>query len=163
MLMCLVSITHLLSVTCKWFIYLQAINRGFKTWAQRLLLSIIFTITKAHTGENALNLFYPDLESLEGRANLRSYFISQVHSDIRYKLQKMEMEPHTTTSHLYVFNNWDTEEEKTENKKAWRQAHQWAVALQGHLVSMKGLGSLAQGDSQLCLVSLIHRIWCVQV
>ena len=153
MLMSLVSVTHLLSVTCKWFIYLQAINRGFKTWAQRFL-PIVFTITKAHTGENAPNLFYSNLESLEGSANIPTL-------GINFRKWKWNHTPLPLTCR--VFNNWDIEEEKSENKKAWRQAHRWAVALQGHLVSMKSLGSLAQGDSQLCLVSLIHRIWYAQV
>ena len=34
-----------------------------------------------------------DLESLEANAILRSYFISQSASDIRHKLQKLELEP----------------------------------------------------------------------
>lgn len=160
--MSLVSITHLLSVTCKWFIYLQAINRGFKTWAQRLL-SIIFTITKAHTGGNALNLFYPDLSHWKGVQTWGCISFPKCIPTLGINFRKWKWNHTPLPLTCRVFNNWDTEQEKSENKKAWRQAHQWAVVLQCHLVSMKSLGSLAQGDSQLFLVSLIHRIRCAQV
>ena len=76
-----------------------------------------------------------DSESLEGNAILRSYFISQSVPDLRLKLQKLEIEPDIPTSHLvkvayWVFNNSDTEEKKSEDKTARRQAHPLAVALQ---------------------------------
>ena len=162
MLMSLVSVTHLLSVTCKWFIYLQAINRGFKTWAQGFL-PIAFTITKAHTGEMLRIYSTPTLSHWKGaqtwgHTSFPKYILTL---GINFRKWKWNHTPLPLT--CQVFNNWDIEEEKSENKKAWRQAHRWAVALQVHLVSMKNLGSLAQGDSQLCLVSLIHRIWYAQV
>lgn len=81
-------------------------------------------------------------ESLEGDAILRLYFISQSAPDIRRKLQKLEIESDTPTSSLVevayqVFSNLDTEEEKSEDKKAWRQAHLLALAVQCQLVSTR--------------------------
>ena len=58
---------------------------------------------------------------------------------MRRKLQKLEIEPDSPASRLVgvayqVFNNQDTEEEKSEDKKVWRQVHLLAVALQCQLV-----------------------------
>ena len=94
----------------------------------------------------------PVSDSLEGNAMLRSYLISQSVPDIRCRLQKLEIEPDTPTSPLRavycIFNNQDIQEEKSEDKKAQRQAHPLIIDLQIYQLAWES-GLTTQRDSQL--------------
>lgn len=96
----------------------------------------------------------PVSDSREVNAMLRSYLISQSVPDTRCRLQKLEIEPDTPTSPLSVaycvFNNQDIQEEKSEDKKAQRQAHLLTVDLQIYQLAWES-GLTTQRDSQLLI------------
>ena len=93
-------------------------------------------------------------DSLEENAKLRSYLMSQSVPDIRCRLQKLEIEPDTPTSPIgvaySVFNNQDIQEEKSEDKKAQRQAHLLTLALQINQLAWE-FGLTTHRDSQLLI------------
>lgn len=93
-------------------------------------------------------------DSLEGNAMLRSYLIPQSIPDIRCRLQKLEIEPDILTSPIgvayCVFHNQDIQEEKSEDKKAQRQAHLLTAALQINQLAWES-GLTTRRDSQLLI------------
>ena len=100
-------------------------------------------------------------DSLEGNAKLRSYLMSQSVPDITCRLQKLEIEPDIPTSPIgvaySVFNNQDIQEEKSEDKKAQRQAHLLTVSLQINQLAWES-GLTTHRDSQL-LISDPYLPW----